>query len=264
MPYWHLFVGILMNEPPISAIGVVRSACADDLMGSCFFHMDGTFGARHAVTWSTRQIFVCHQETKLTDAAIPVFPAFANNCQRAFWYCLRLFLWGSQLLTMTSVFSTSQSWGELSVCELWSSSAPITLLFGYRRPSCPPASESLLEALLPITSLDFSIPFGDIPLRGVLNEVNGRFVGGTGHRSSSQIIDTVRSSCRLVAAEVKIGPLFLRYIEVYMAWWPITVVPLRYIEVEQVLVTSSSPNGMFRPHAPVVHQEEHFAAPASA
>lgn len=215
---------------------------------------------------------ICVQETRLTAASIPTF---ANNCQRKGWHCLAapinrgaqatnqacggVAILSREPLTLTSAFSTSKNWGEILVCELWGASIPLTLISGYRRPTCPPeaASEFLLEALLPIKhrhwvmSLDFNIPPDGLPLSDVLDEVNGRFIGGTGHKNSSQTIDTVWSSSGLVARKGKDLPLISDHYG-------------SLVELEQVLVTNNPPNWMFRPHAPMVQQDDCHASVSDA
>ena len=82
------------------------------------------------------------------------------------------------------------------------------------------------------------MPQGSNALTDIINLVGGRYLGGSGHQSSTQDIDTVWVSESLVAEKIRHMPQISDH-------------DGSLIHVDKVDLLPSPPNWMFRPHAPI-------------
>ena len=149
-------------------------------------------------------------------------------------------------LALTQVLAHSSSWGQILVCEVLGCRIPFSIICGYRNPSptVEEASTALAETFTKvqhkhsITCLDWNMPQGSNALTDIMNLVGGRYLGGSGHQSSTQDIDTVWVSESLVAEKIRHMPQISDH-------------DGSLIHVDKVDLLPSPPNWMFRPHAPI-------------
>lgn len=112
---------------------------------------------------------------------------------------------------MSGTSVSRKTWGQLLTAELLGGTSPLNITTGYRRPS--PAADEANQSLFQlfqgvqqrhwVLSMDWNMPPGSTALSQVMTTVGGRFVGGSGHQTSRQLIDTVWSSQSLLASKIK-------------------------------------------------------------
>lgn len=127
---------------------------------------------------------------------------------------------------------------------------PFNVICGYRRPpaSCKEAQAALTEVMSKthrrhwVFCTEWHMPPEESPLATVMEMAGGVYVGGSGHRRSSQTIDTVWASGSL-AQKTDDLPQISDHTG-------------SLVQVSQVYTGDDLPSWCFRPHAPLVPGEQ--------